>query len=138
MNWYVLEPKMKYGINEILNFVNEELQIRLKIDTNWKHGSLLVNLVDNTDVDCETKDDLYSYFDEITVDMFTSGTEEFTFIDMKTNTEIEKTEEHNKMIEKYIDDGVNFLFEQDYVEEDPEIYITGGFTLLDGHDPYGI
>ena len=38
MQWYELTPREKYGINEILNFVNIEKKILMRIDINWKRG----------------------------------------------------------------------------------------------------
>jgi hypothetical protein len=134
-NWKQLVPLKKYGINEITKFANPDTQIMLKIDTNWKRGSftVLVNQ-DEKDIDYNTSADLYEYFEECYVDILESGTEEFTFIDMTTGEEIEQTEEHAMLIADYYELGLVLLDEKGYVEEDPELYIEGGFELTE--EPY--
>jgi hypothetical protein len=139
MKWYTLTPKSKYGINEIQYFKNAE-EIMFKIDTNWKNGTMsaaINDAIDVADIDTTETIELYSKFEEAYIDVVFDGTDEYTFIDTKTLEVLTSTDAHLKFIEGYEDDGVDFLYEQGYDNElDPEVFITGGFTLDEGHSSY--
>jgi hypothetical protein len=139
MNWYNLEPTCKYAINEVFNFVNDEKKVKFVVHTNWKRGTMTVSSEEKLDTNTEHKfdeQDLYGVFDECQIDWFDSGNEEFVFVDLNTGEEIKQTDEHEKFIEQYYDEGVNFLDDNGYVEDDPELYIEGGVVLEETQDPY--
>lgn len=138
MQWYELTPREKYGINEILNFVNIEKKILMRIDINWKRGMFHVlespdGLIPNWNQDGLN---LYDGFDECQLDHVTDGHEEYSFHDLNSFEEIEGNEYTQSLIDGYLDEGVNHLDEQGFLEEDPEIYITGGFLLEETDPPY--
>jgi hypothetical protein len=138
MQWYELTPREKYGINEILNFVNIEKKILMRIDINWKRGLFHVlespdGLIPNWNQDGLN---LYDGFDECQLDHVTDGHEEYSFHDLNSFEEIEGNEYTQSLIDGYLDEGVNHLDEQGFLEEDPEIYITGGFLLEETDPPY--
>jgi len=138
MQWYELTPREKYGINEILNFVNIEKKILMKIDINWKRGLFHVlespdGLIPNWNQDGLN---LYDGFEECHLDHVTDGHEEYSFHDLNSFEEIEGNEYTQSLIDGYLDEGVNHLDEQGFLEEDPEIYITGGFLLEETDPPY--
>jgi hypothetical protein len=138
MQWYELTPREKYGINEILNFVNTEKKILMRIDINWKRGMFHVlespdGLIPNWNQDGLN---LYDGFDECQLDHVTDGHEEYSFHDLNSFEEIEGNEYTQSLIDGYLDEGVNHLDEQGFLEEDPEIYITGGFLLEETDPPY--
>jgi hypothetical protein len=139
MKWYTLSNAAKYGINEIQYFKNSD-GIMFKIDTNWKNGSMSVAIddtVDISDIDTTETIETYSAFEEAYIDAVFDGTDEYEFIDTKTLEVIAQTDAHLKFIEGYEDDGVNFLYARGYDDElDPEVFITGGFTLDEGPCPY--
>jgi hypothetical protein len=133
-----LTPREKYGINEILNFVNIEKKILMRIDINWKRGLFHVlespdGLIPNWNQDGLN---LYDGFDECQLDHVTDGHEEYSFHDLNSFEEIEGNEYTQSLIDGYLDEGVNHLDEQGFLEEDPEIYITGGFLLEETDPPY--
>ena len=138
MQWCELTPREKYGINEILNFVNIEKKILMRIDINWKRGLFHVlespdGLIPNWNQDGLN---LYDGFDECQLDHVTDGHEEYSFHDLNSFEEIEGNEYTQSLIDGYLDEGVNHLDEQGFLEEDPEIYITGGFLLEETDPPY--
>ena len=138
MQWYELTPREKYGINEILNFVNIEKKILMRIDINWKRGLFHVlespdGLIPNWNQDGLN---LYDGFDECQLHHVTDGHEEYSFHDLNSFEEIEGNEYTQSLIDGYLDEGVNHLDEQGFLEEDPEIYITGGFLLEETDPPY--
>jgi hypothetical protein len=138
MQWYELTPREKYGINEILNFVNIDKKILMRIDINWKRGLFHVlespdGLIPNWNQDGLN---LYDGFDECQLDHVTDGHEEYSFHDLNSFEEIEGNEYTQSLIDGYLDEGVNHLDEQGFLEEDPEIYITGGFLLEETDPPY--
>ena len=138
MQWYELTPREKYGINEILNFVNIEKKILMRIDINWKRGLFHVlespdGLIPNWNQDGLN---LYDGFDECQLDHVTDGHEDYSFHDLNSFEEIEGNEYTQSLIDGYLDEGVNHLDEQGFLEEDPEIYITGGFLLEETDPPY--
>ena len=127
IQWYELTPREKYGINEILNFVNIEKKILMRIDINWKRGMFHVlespdGLIPNWNQDGLN---LYDGFEECQLDHVTDGHEEYSFHDLNSFEEIEGNEYTQSLIDGYLDEGVNHLDEQGFFEEDPEIYITG-------------
>ena len=134
LKWYNIANASKYGINEIQYFKNSEGMV-FKIDTNWKWGSLDVS----TDKDISTFDmsatlDVYPSFDEAYVNGFNDGCDEYTFID-SNGEEIKQTEKHAAFIESYHEDGVNFLYDEGFDDDDPEVIFTGGFTFEETTDP---
>jgi len=138
IQWYELTPREKYGINEILNFVNTEKKILMRIDINWKRGMFHVlespdGLIPNWNQDGLN---LYDGFEECQLDHVTDGHEEYSFHDLNSFEEIEGNEYTQSLIDGYLDEGVNHLDEQGFFEEDPEIYITGGFLLEEIDPPY--
>ena len=138
IQWYELTPREKYGINEILNFVNIEKKILMRIDINWKRGMFHVlespdGLIPNWNQDGLN---LYDGFEECQLDHVTDGHEEYSFHDLNSFEEIEGNEYTQSLIDGYLDEGVNHLDEQGFYEEDPEIYITGGFLLEETDPPY--
>ena len=138
IQWYELTPREKYGINEILNFVNIEKKILMRIDINWKRGMFHVlespdGLIPNWNQDGLN---LYDGFEECQLDHVTDGHEEYSFHDLNSFEEIEGNEYTHSLIDGYLDEGVNHLDEQGFFEEDPEIYITGGFLLEETDPPY--
>lgn len=135
MSWYYAENSEKYGVNEIQNFVNKEKGILLKIDINWKWAQFYINHEGDVEISTELTE-MYSTFDEVSVDWMDSGTEVFTFYDLKTNEVIEKTDEFNDLIEGYWEEGVNALYDNGYDEEDPELWIVGGFSLETTEPPF--
>lgn len=135
MSWYYLEPSVKYGMNEIQNFRNEEKGILLKIDINWKRGGFYINHEGDVSVN-EFPTELYSAFDEVMMDTLESGTEVFTFYDLATNEVIEQNNQFNELIEGYWDDGINYLYDEGYEEEDPEFWVVGGFSLQTTEPPF--
>ena len=135
MSWYYAASNQKYGVNEILNFVNAEQGILLKIDTNWKWAKFLINHEGDIEVS-EFSSEMYSSFDEVSIDWMDSGSETFTFYDLKTNAVIEPTPAFDDIIECYWDEGVNKLYDEGYEEEDPELWITGGISLESTESPF--
>ncbi len=139
MKWYTLSNAVKYGINEIQYFKNSDGVI-FKIDTNWKNGSMCVAIDDTVNIsDISTTETIeaYSTFDEAYVDSVFDGTDEYEFIDTKTLEVIAQTDTHLEFIEGYEDEGINFLYDHGYDDElDPEVFITGGFTLDETECPY--
>lgn len=138
MQWYELTPREKYGINEILNFVNIKKKILMRIDINWKRGMFHVlespdGLIPNWNQDGLN---LYDGFDECQLDHVTDGHEEYSFHDLNSFEEIEGNEYTQSLIDGYLDEGVNHLDKQGFFENDPEIYITGGFLLEEIDPPY--
>ena len=138
IQWYELTPREKYGINEILNFVNTEKKILMRIDINWKRGMFHVlespdGLIPNWNQDGLN---LYDGFEECQLDHVTDGHEEYSFHELNSFEEIEGNEYTQSLIDGYLDEGVNHLDEQGFFEEDPEIYITGGFLLEETDPPY--
>ena len=138
IQWYEWTPREKYGINEILNFVNIEKKILMRIDINWKRGMFHVlespdGLIPNWNQDGLN---LYDGFEECQLDHVTDGHEEYSFHDLNSFEEIEGNEYTQSLIDGYLDEGVNHLDEQGFFEEDPEIYITGGFLLEETDPPY--
>ena len=138
IQWYELTPREKYGINEILNFVNIEKKILMRIDINWKRGMFHVlespdGLIPNWNQDGLN---LYDGFEECQLDHVTDGHEEYSFHDLNSFEEIEGNEYTQSLIDGYLDEGVNHLDEQGFFEDDPEIYITGGFLLEETDPPY--
>ena len=134
MKWYNVANASKYGINEIQYFKNAEGTV-FKIDTNWKWGSLDVS----TDKDISTFDltgtlDVYQSFDEAYVNIVHDGTDEYIFIDSNGN-EIEQTAAHAAFIESYNEDGVNFLYDEGFDDDETEVIFTGGFTFEEATDP---
>ncbi len=135
MSWYYAENSQKYGVNEILNFVNTEQGILLKIDMNWKWVKFFINHegdIENTKLLTE----MYSLFDEIAIDWFDSGSETFTFYDLATNTVIEQSAAFDELIEEYWNDGINAVYDAGYEEEDPELWVIGGMTLQITEPPF--
>ncbi len=139
MKWYSLQNSSRWGINELQYFKNPITKKTFKIDTNWKGGTLDVLLEDNTnieDVDTDTTVDIYRIFDEVYVNSFTSGTDEFSLYDSADNSVVVLDDEHELSI-GYYEHGVNFLYDMGYTdEEDSEIIFTGGFTLEETVCPY--
>ena len=138
IQWYELTPREKYGINEILNFVNIEKKILMRIDINWKRGMFHVlespdGLIPNWNQDGLN---LYDGFEECQLDHVTDGHEEYSFHDLNSFEEIEGNEYTQSLIDGYLDEGVNHLDKQGFFENDPEIYITGGFLLEEIDPPY--
>tara|TARA_R110000772_G_scaffold9921_5_gene32175 strand:- start:7107 stop:7556 length:450 start_codon:yes stop_codon:yes gene_type:complete len=137
LKWYNIANASKYGINEIQYFKNSEGMV-FKIDTNWKSGSLDVS-TDKSMRILQTLSntlDVYPSFDEAYINSFTDGCDEYTFID-SNGEEIEQTEKHAAFIESFQDEGVNFLYDSGFTddEDDPDVIITGGFTFEDTTDP---
>ena len=138
IQWYELTPREKYGIKEIFNFVNTEKKILMRIDINWKRGMFHVlespdGLIPNWNQDGLN---LYDGFEECQLDHVTDGHEEYSFHDLNSFEEIEGNEYTQSLIDGYLDEGVNHLDEQGFFEDDPEIYITGGFLLEETDPPY--
>jgi hypothetical protein len=110
----------------------------MRIDINWKRGLFHVlespdGLIPNWNQDGLN---LYDGFDECQLDHVTDGHEEYSFHDLNSFEEIEGNEYTQSLIDGYLDEGVNHLDEQGFLEEDPEIYITGGFLLEETDPPY--
>jgi len=139
MQWYELTPREKYGINEILNFVNIKKKILMRIDINWKRG--MFHVLESPDYSWRFHSEpermnLYDRFDECQLDHVTDGYEEYSFHDLFSFEEIEGNEYTQSLIDGYLDEGVNHLDKQGFFENDPEIYITGGFLLEEIDPPY--
>jgi hypothetical protein len=137
MTWYYAENSQKYGVNEILNFVNKEKGVLLKIDINWKWARFYINHEGEIEV-FPSLTEMYSSFDEVVTDWMESGTEIFTFYDLNTNEVIEDVDEFNHIIDGYWDEGINCLDDNGYIEEDPELWIIGGFTLETTEPPFEV
>ena len=130
--WYHISNTEKYGINERQYFINRDKDVMMVIDTNWKWGDFTVNA--DTPPTSEEVIELYENFNESHVDSVESGVEEFEFRTYSTGEIIEMD---NQLINDYHEEGLNALFDAGFgEEEDPEIYIEGGFNVEEGENPY--
>ena len=130
--WYHISNKQKYGINERQYFINRDKDVMMVIDTNWKWGGFDVK----SDVPPISEEviELYDRFEEAQLNSVESGVEEFEFRTYSTGEIIEM---NNQLINDYHEEGLNALFDAGYgEEEDPEIYIEGGFNVEETESPY--
>ena len=137
MSWYYLTPTNKWGIIEIMNFRNEDKGILLKININWKRGSFYVHNLDEKEIPSSPNTiELESLFDEVSVASVENGAEEFLFYDAETKELIEDQDQFQEVIEECWEEGVNYLYDNGYEEEDPEFWIESGYSVEKTDPPY--
>lgn len=134
MKWYHITNNQKYGIYEMMTFVNRATNKTMIIETNWKWGGIDIQASEKPE--SVVDENLYDLFEEVAINILDSGVENFEFHDYETG---ERIELDTKLIDAYQDEGVNALYEQGFTDEiDPEIYIDGGITAEETSDPYEI
>lgn len=119
-----------------MNFRNEDKGILLKININWKWGSFYVRNFDEKEIPSISNTlELESLFDEVAVASLESGAEEFLFYDAETKELIEDQDQFQEAIEEYWEEGVNYLYDNGYEEEDPEFWVSG-YSVEKTDPPY--
>ena len=134
MKWYHITNNQKYGIYEMMTFVNRATNKTMIVSTNWKWGGIDVQASEKPE--SVVDENLYDLFEEVAINILDSGVENFEFHDYETG---ERIELDTKLIDAYQDEGINALYEAGFTDEiDPEIYIDGGITAEETSDPYEI
>lgn len=121
---FSVEPAQKKTLVEILNFTREDQQ--LSIETLWKEGRFIVVIDEDegeTVPNWEELDYLSLNSYEHYLDYTWDG--QYTEFDGKNVNE----EEIAQAEKVFYDDGVGYLMDHDWVEEDPDCYIDGGVIV---------
>lgn len=121
---FSIEPLKKKTLVEKLNFYREDQ--KLSIETLWKEGRIIVVIDESEDEvvpDWESLDFFSFNSFEHYLDYTWDG--QYTEFDGKNVEEVEIA----KIEKVFWDDGVGYLEEYGWIEDDPEVFIDGAIVV---------
>jgi len=128
---FTVTPKWKKSLVETLNFVNEDMGMKVSISTLWKEGAITVVIEDGEEVpDWETLEsfnptDKFIY----TIDYTWDGVSEDMFSDDMSDEKLDE------LLELWREDGYTGLEDEGWIEDDPSIVFKGPIEVEEITDP---
>lgn len=139
--WYSISNKHKWQVLEVNKFVNRDLGVGVKVSTEWKWGTFDLCTEKPLDLDAirerygDEDVDLYSEFEDCHVNWLDSGHESLSFWDVDFEGEIEYIGA-GELNDLFDEDGLAALDEQEFFEEDAEMFIIDGITIEESENPF--